>query len=292
MFVNPQLKLYFPFHSSIFQRCFTTWSAKHRNDHHQQKQHVFPKHMEQWKQKQRNTLFLVACCLLVETKCNTKPYCISMKGRGDWSSHTFSKKWSEIFRFGYLSTFQEISNRTHWTDPSTWVSNSSSNLLRGPLVRSHSFFWWILGMPITAVMSTKQLRALNSLSGEIRKYQKSTDLLLRALEMMLWTKNGDRYRCCVLWCFGLGCEVMLCRPYIKIIFLLLYELHNGTWVYKYCSRCFGRGISSWWLVYFKTKLGRHSFDVKTTYIQCGCQHLVGLAVKHITEVLISQCQDH
>ena len=34
--------------------------------------------------------------------------------------------------------FQEISNRTHWTDPSTWVSNSSSNLLRGPLVRSHS----------------------------------------------------------------------------------------------------------------------------------------------------------
>ncbi len=34
--------------------------------------------------------------------------------------------------------FQEISNRTHWTDPEkTWVSNSSSNLLRGPLVRSH-----------------------------------------------------------------------------------------------------------------------------------------------------------
>ena len=38
------------------------------------------------------------------------------------------------------STIQEISNRTHWTDPSTWVSNSSSNLLRGPLVRSHSIF--------------------------------------------------------------------------------------------------------------------------------------------------------
>ena len=36
--------------------------------------------------------------------------------------------------------FQEISNRTHWTDPSTWVSNSSSNLLRGPLVRSDSIF--------------------------------------------------------------------------------------------------------------------------------------------------------
>ena len=30
-------------------------------------------------------------------------------------------------------TFQEIFNRTHWTDPQTWVSNSSSNLLRGPL---------------------------------------------------------------------------------------------------------------------------------------------------------------
>ena len=37
--------------------------------------------------------------------------------------------------------FQEISNRTHWTDPEKpWVSNSSSNLLRGPLVRSHSIF--------------------------------------------------------------------------------------------------------------------------------------------------------
>ena len=35
---------------------------------------------------------------------------------------------------------QEISNgRTHWTDPEkTWVSNSSSNFLRGLLVRSHS----------------------------------------------------------------------------------------------------------------------------------------------------------
>ena len=35
---------------------------------------------------------------------------------------------------------QKIPNRTHWTDPWTWVSNSSSNLLRGPLVRSHSIF--------------------------------------------------------------------------------------------------------------------------------------------------------
>ena len=45
-----------------------------------------------------------------------------------------------------MNGVQEISNRTHWTDPSTWVSNSSSNLLRGPLVRSHSKFdgWrWI-----------------------------------------------------------------------------------------------------------------------------------------------------
>ena len=36
--------------------------------------------------------------------------------------------------------FQEISNRTHWTDPWTRVSNRSSNLLRGPLVRSHLIF--------------------------------------------------------------------------------------------------------------------------------------------------------
>ena len=38
------------------------------------------------------------------------------------------------------SIFQEISNRTHWTDPSTWESNSPRNFLRGPLVRSHSIF--------------------------------------------------------------------------------------------------------------------------------------------------------
>ena len=40
----------------------------------------------------------------------------------------------------YLLKFQEISNRTHWTDPSTWVSNISSDLLTGLLVRSHSIF--------------------------------------------------------------------------------------------------------------------------------------------------------
>ena len=28
--------------------------------------------------------------------------------------------------------FQEITNRTHWTDPYTWVCNPSRNLLRGP----------------------------------------------------------------------------------------------------------------------------------------------------------------
>ena len=48
--------------------------------------------------------------------------------------------FQEFFFFGGLVWFQEISNRTHWTDPSTWVSNSSSNSLRGPLVRSHSIF--------------------------------------------------------------------------------------------------------------------------------------------------------
>ena len=40
----------------------------------------------------------------------------------------------------FVDLFQEISNRTNWTDPSTWESNSSSNFLRGPLVRSHSIF--------------------------------------------------------------------------------------------------------------------------------------------------------
>ena len=46
--------------------------------------------------------------------------------------------------WGRFPFFQEISNRIHWTDPSTWVSNSFSNLLRGPLVRSHSIFDGIL----------------------------------------------------------------------------------------------------------------------------------------------------
>ena len=42
---------------------------------------------------------------------------------------------------GWFVILQEISNRTHWMDPGkTWVSNSSTNLLRGPLVRSHSIF--------------------------------------------------------------------------------------------------------------------------------------------------------
>ena len=40
----------------------------------------------------------------------------------------------------YLLKFQEISNRIHWTDPSIWVSNISSDLLTGLLVRSHSIF--------------------------------------------------------------------------------------------------------------------------------------------------------
>ena len=39
---------------------------------------------------------------------------------------------------GPAKTKQEISNRTHWMEPSTWVSNSSSTLLRGSLFN----FWW------------------------------------------------------------------------------------------------------------------------------------------------------
>ena len=46
---------------------------------------------------------------------------------------------------GVMFFFQEISNRTQWMDPYTWVSNSSSNLLRGPLVRSCLFFLFFLG---------------------------------------------------------------------------------------------------------------------------------------------------
>ena len=47
---------------------------------------------------------------------------------------------------GVMFFFQEISNRTQWMDPYTWVSNSSSNLLRGPLVRSCLFFLFFFGM--------------------------------------------------------------------------------------------------------------------------------------------------
>ena len=42
------------------------------------------------------------------------------------------------FHHDMFLLFQKISNRTYWTDPWTWVSNNSTNLLRGPLVRSHS----------------------------------------------------------------------------------------------------------------------------------------------------------
>ncbi len=53
-----------------------------------------------------------------------------------------ASQWRAIYILGGV---QEISNRTYWTDPEkTWVSNNSTNLLRGPLIRSHSIFdgWW------------------------------------------------------------------------------------------------------------------------------------------------------
>ena len=66
---------------------------------------------------------------------------------------SLSRRFSRIRRFSSFNSacfsaffsnsrsFQEISNRTHWTDPEkTWVSHSSSNFLRGPLVRSYSIF--------------------------------------------------------------------------------------------------------------------------------------------------------
>ena len=33
--------------------------------------------------------------------------------------------WDDIVLYLYVNIFQEISNRTHWTDPETWVSHSS-----------------------------------------------------------------------------------------------------------------------------------------------------------------------
>ena len=41
----------------------------------------------------------------------------------------------------YVFLFQKISNRTHWTDPWTWVSNSSIATYLGSVgIRSHSIF--------------------------------------------------------------------------------------------------------------------------------------------------------
>ena len=52
--------------------------------------------------------------------------------------------WKGLFlNSKYIDTnhwFQEISNRTHWTDPKTPEYIPSSNFLRGLLVRSHSIF--------------------------------------------------------------------------------------------------------------------------------------------------------
>ena len=64
-----------------------------------------------------------------------------LRSRGLFLGGGFKYKSPICGRFPF---FQEISNRIHWTDPSTWVSNSFSNLLRGPLVRSHSIFDGIL----------------------------------------------------------------------------------------------------------------------------------------------------
>ena len=68
--------------------------------------------------------------------------------------------------------FQDISNRTHWTDSSTWVSNSSSNFLRGPLVRSHSMIdgifetqeWELRFSRSTASLRISEPTTMNSIS--------------------------------------------------------------------------------------------------------------------------------
>ncbi len=61
----------------------------------------------------------------------------------------FGLRWGRSMQIrvlmSFLFWFQEISNRTYWTDPQTWVSNNSTNLLRGPLVRSHSIFDGLVG---------------------------------------------------------------------------------------------------------------------------------------------------
>ena len=43
-----------------------------------------------------------------------------------------------------IGVFPRNHQQDHWTDPLTWVYNSSSNLLRGPLGKVPFNFWWVL----------------------------------------------------------------------------------------------------------------------------------------------------
>ena len=88
------------------------------------------------------------------------------------SSHHLSKvmKARNFCSIKGVSTgmIQEISNRTHWTDP--WVSNSTSNLPRGPLVRSHSIFDGYEGVQVRGTYQRHPRRPTWYRGGSDRKW--------------------------------------------------------------------------------------------------------------------------
>ena len=98
-----------------------------------------------------------------------------------------------ILNHNEFSWVKEISSRTHWPDTWTWVSNSSSNLLRGPLVRSHSVFdemvpLWVQGSTLVAAEAYGHLRQLASTLSVVARW---TFLCLDWSYAFLVNKLGD-----------------------------------------------------------------------------------------------------
>lgn len=87
--------------------------------------------------------------------------------------------------------------------------------------------------------------------GEIRKYQKSTDLLLRAFVWTNWWTVG-------IWGDGDAVLTFTLYFYLQYILLYIYPGHNlmGSYcIHKYCSRCLeGVLVSDDWFVW-KHNLG-------------------------------------
>ena len=82
---------------------------------------------------------------LVHISETTQGWWVVVECCHDWTPSRFTNNKMEVSK--------KISNgRTHWTDPEkTWVFNSFfCNLLRGPLVRSHSSFDGRLALPLSS----------------------------------------------------------------------------------------------------------------------------------------------